>query len=286
MGKNFCAFRYLITKSDQINLFASATEKEELVKEVLRNLEKFKKTNWSNNNVRYLLIGIENYKDELFFLKFAKESSNTLYLETELDIAKKDIIEAKYVYIIVNTTHQIVLIEDNKSLFQKIDKVANLLAKYINDNMADNSYYLNVYPLVKEHSFWSQVDDADSIYNLTLELNSPNMTFFANRNAQELLGIIQDETNNEELDIVLKNSKGKLDIKKNSIGEWIDYIREVGGKYILKYKSDGDKTMKTLRSTDEIYKTRFKLNDDYIDVETKESILEKTSSINDLEKRI
>lgn len=122
MKRRFFAFRYLITQSEQLNLFDLEVTKEELVKRILSDLEENKKTVWSNSLKKYIFAGVEKYKDDLFFLKFARESNNTIYVEDTTDITKTKILEARYIYLIINTKYQIVMIEQNRSIFQNCNK--------------------------------------------------------------------------------------------------------------------------------------------------------------------
>lgn len=285
MKRRFFAFRYLITQSEQLNLFDLEVTKEELVKRILSDLEENKKTVWSNSLKKYIFAGVEKYKDDLFFLKFARESNNTIYVEDTTDITKTKILEARYIYLIINTKYQIVMIEQNRSIFQNFKTVTNLLAKYFNENLTKNSFHLNIYPLATKYTFWHQVENADSIFQLTLKLNAPNMAFFANRNTQRILKIIKEETNNEELSVALKNSNGKLEVNRNGVGSWIDYIREVGGKYLMKYKDENEDEMKSISSSDDVYNTEIAIEDEFIDEDTKEIISEKIEKISDIDNR-
>lgn len=285
MKRRFFAFRYLITQSKQLDLFGEQISKEELVNNILSNLEINKKTIWSSNLKKYIFAGVEKYQDNLYFLKFARESNNTIYVENINDITKTKILEARYIYLIINTEFQIILIEQNRAIFQNFKTVTTLIAKYFNEYLSKNSLHLNIYPLATKYVFWHQVENADSIYQLTLKLNAPNMAFFANRHTQKILKIIKEETNNEELDIILKNSDGKLEVKRKGIGQWIDYVREIGGKYFMKYKDENEDQMKTISSSEDVYNTEIALENDFIDEDTKKNISEKIAKISDIESR-
>jgi|SRR5690554_4263611 len=285
MRRRFYAFRYLISESEQLNLFGQELTKEQIIVEVLNRLEKDKKTIWSNSSRKYLFAGVEKHHENLFFVKFARESNNTIYIEDEDNITKTKILEARYIYLIIDTNYQVILIEQNKSIFQNLKTVTDLLAKYFNEVLINHFYRLNIYPLATKYTFWHQVENADSIYQLVLKLNAPNMAFFADRHTQRILKIIKAETNNEQLDIALKNTNGKLEIKRNGVGKWIDYVREIGGKYIMKFKDNDEDEMKSISSSDDVYNTEISIEDDFINENTKENISEKIASISDIENR-
>ena len=285
MERTFSAFRYLITASkDQYNLFASTKSKEELIKEVFDDLESNQKTIWTHGNKRYMFAGVERYEN-LMFIKFAKHVSTKSYKETESDISIEKVIEPKFIHLIIDESNQILLVENNTQIFQKPRGSANLFSKFVSSTLKDENFKLNIYPLATAEKFWNQVKEADSIYSLKLEFNAPNMALFAGETTQEILKIIKEETNNEELDVSVKNSKGNLKIKKSGIGKMIDYIREVGGEIIMKYKNIGDKKMNTFNSEQDILNVHVKIEDENIDTDTKINLIDILSKISKLKTR-
>jgi len=71
------------------------------------------------------------------------------------------------------------------------------------------------------------------------------MPFFGNQDTRDILQIIKETTNNEELTVTIKNKEGDLVVRKSTLGGWIDYVREVGGRYLLKFSKDGIIEIKT-----------------------------------------
>ncbi|TCV17140.1 hypothetical protein EDC17_101157 [Sphingobacterium alimentarium] len=285
MERTFFAFRYLITKnSSQYDLFGEEINKEQLVKEVLNNLKEAKKITWDNSDSKYIFTGIDTYEN-LYFLKFARESNNFINEEVENDIVRRGITEPKFVYLIIDQIHQIVLIESNKSVFANTLTVSKLLKYYLNEKINSKSYIINIFPLATPDKFWNVVNNAELIYDIKLELNAPNMAFFGKKKAQQILKIIHNETNNDELDISFKNSKGELNVDENGLGKFIDYIREVGGQYMMKFKIIANEKFRYFKSSDDKFSTNLDISDNFSSTESKEYVKDKIEKISTLKTR-
>lgn len=286
MKRKFYAYRYLISQdSEKLSLFEDEFEsKEKLIENILKQLEIDVKTTWNESNKKYILTGVEKF-EEVYFIKFAKITNKTIYVEAETDINKKSIEEANYIYIIIDKAKQILLIEQNTSLFKKENTVVSLISKFL--SLKISKYYLsvNIYPLSTKTKFWGQVDNADKIYTLELKLSAPNMALFASEKAQKILKSIQAETNIEEFDFKLKNKNGNLEIKKSGVGVWIDYVREVGGDYIMRYKNKGESITKVLRSNQDVYNMEIEIAGEEFNEEEKKHVKNKVNDIDKIENR-
>lgn len=280
----FYAYRYLVSpiNSQTTIIQYLNSSKEELMKSVINRLTLDTKTEYTKGNKRYLFYGVQEF-DEIHIIKFARETNEKLYIEGENDIEIQGIKEAKYVYLIIDTKNQIILLERNNRVFQQIESAIEILATYFREKMIIYDYVVNVYPLVSKKKFWSYVESADEIYELSLELNAPNL-FFGNSDTREILKEIKDVTNNETFDISFKNKEGKLKVAQESLGKYIDYVREVGGKYLLKFMRNGVREVKTsLSDTAKTYIER-KKTEKYSSEELLE-IREKLTHIHTLETR-
>lgn len=280
----FYAYRYLVSpiNSQTTIIQYLNSSKEELMKSVVNKLTLDTKTEYTKGNKRYLFYGVQEF-DEIHIIKFARETNEKLYIEGENDIEIQGIKEAKYVYLIIDTKNQIILLERNNRVFQQIESAIEILATYFREKMIIYDYVVNVYPLVSKKKFWSYVESADEIYELSLELNAPNL-FFGNSDTREILKEIKDVTNNETFDISFKNKEGKLKVAQESLGKYIDYVREVGGKYLLRFMRNGVREVKTsLSDTAKTYIER-KKTEKYSSEELLE-IREKLTHIHTLETR-
>lgn len=281
----FFAFRYLVTPvNNQVSVYHELNKsKEELMKEIVYSLNVNTKTEWLKGNKRYLIYGFQK-KNDFFILKYARESNEKIYVEGESDIEIKGIKETKFVYLIIDVKHQVILIERNTTVFSSVRSAINILSDYFREKMREYDYVVNIYPLVSKKSFWNYIEEADEIYELNLLLNAPNMPFLGDSDTRSVLQKIKDTTNNEEFEIGLRNKEGNLQVIQETLGTWINYIREVGGKYIIKFKKNGIEQRKT--SYDDTAKTYIprKKTENYSDEELK-NIEDKLNLMHNLENR-
>lgn len=281
----FFAYRYLVTpKSNQISLQQVANKnKEELMYDIIHQLAMSTKTEFIKGNKRFLFYGSQSKKN-IFILKYAREIIENRYTEGDDDIEVNKSKEVKYIYIILDTEHQIVLMERNHSVFHSISQAVSVLSDFFREKMYDFDYVVNIYPLASKRKFWNYVESADEIFELALVMNAPNMAFFGHDDTRDVLRQIKEATNNEEFDIAFKNKEGNLKIAKETLGGWIDYVREIGGKYLLKFSVNGIKETKT--SSSDTVKTYIskKKNTKFTEEEI-ENIKTKIEAINTLESR-
>jgi hypothetical protein len=281
----FFAYRYLVTPtSEQISIIQELSKsKEELMTDIVSDLAINVKSEWTKGKKRFLFYGFQHVNN-IYIIKFARETNENIYLEGDDDIEIRGIKEAKYVYLIIDTEHQIILIERNVSVFQQIESSVNILADFFRNQMRQFDYVVNIYPLVSKKKFWSYVDSAEEIYELSLEMNAPNMPLFGNSDTRDVLQQIKETTNNEVFEISFKNKEGRLRILREALGSYIDYVREVGGKYLLKFKRNGVRETKSSETdTAKTYIER-KKTEKYSDEEV-QNISDKLNSIHNLETR-
>ncbi len=281
----FFAYRYLVTPiNNQSTIIQAANKsKEELMKDLVAELNTNTKTEWHKGTKRYLIYGFQN-RNDIYILKYARITNEKIYKEGESDIEIEGIKSAKFVFLIIDVKYQIILIERNSSVFSSIRTAINTLSNYFREKMREFDYVVNMYPLVSKRSFWNYVEEADKIFELHLVLNAPNMPFLGNSDTRDVLEKIKETTNNEEFEIGFRNKEGGLTIIKESLGNWINYIQEVGGKYWIKFKKDGVDELKS--SYDDTAKTRIpkKKTEQYTDEELT-NIEDKTKLMHNLETR-
>lgn len=280
----FFAYRYLIAPiNNQFSLFhLTYKPKEELMYDIFDGINTNHKTTWYKGQKKYLLYGFQKDSD-FFIFKFARVSKENIYLEGEDDIEIQDIKEAKFVFVIVDTIHQIILIERNQTIFRNVESAKKVIEDFLKISMKTFEYSVNIYPLVSDKVFWSYVDTADEIFELSLTLNAPNLGE-GDKETRDILKVIKEATNNETLDISIKNTDGKLKVVREFLGTWIEYILEIGGKYKLKFKKDGIVDTKTSETDTSKVHIDVKKIGKYSENEIK-NIKEKTKKIHKLEGR-
>ena len=123
-----------------------------MISEIIENLANSTKTEWTKGNKRYLFYGSQS-KDNVHIIKFARETNEKLYIEGDDDIEIQGIKEAKYVYLIIDTKNQIILLERNVTVFSSIDNSIKVLADYFREKMKEFDYVVNIYPLATKRKF-------------------------------------------------------------------------------------------------------------------------------------
>ena len=127
--------------------------------------------------------------------------------------------------------------------------------------------------------FWDYVEKAKAIYNLELKFNALNINL-GGSDIRESIKKLSDEFNNDEIEIKLKNKNGNLKIAKESVGNFIEYITLLGGKYRLVFKTNNG-VRKAIDSMTNIIKLRFLKNIQDENPETVSDKLKKLSEQND-----
>ena len=140
----FFAFRYLVTSaSRQIAMeLLTHNSKEEIIRHEISELSTKTKTEWLCRNQKFLFYGFGAH-DDIHIVKFAKVSTEHYFVEGDNDVDEKGIEAAKFVYLIFDVTHQIVLVERNQSVFQHVESCVNILNAYFKEKIKKYDYTIS-----------------------------------------------------------------------------------------------------------------------------------------------
>jgi hypothetical protein len=252
----FYAFRYLVTPSDRQHSMIHEWEKaskEELMLRVFDDLMSKKKSDFLIKKKRFIVYGIQRKRNEVYVLKFAKEVKTKRYVEGPLDVEVKPNDGIGFIYLFVDPTRQIVLVQKKAKVFSGLETGVKYFETFLQDRMTHHHYTVKLQPLANTDKFWEAVATADGIYELSLTLNAPNMLFGSNA-IREQLDELQKETNNDQVTIKLENRDGNLHVDKNIFGRFLEYIFTVGGRSKL-VRRVGD-SIETRTNLDDIKSTR------------------------------
>lgn len=233
----FYTYRYLVTEISEI-LPLLKKRKELLITDVIEELATVPGTEKIIEGKLYFFHGIQKM-DHIYIIQVTRGSNGKTYLGDD-DVFEITGSEETFV-LIADTKHQIILIEKSHFSPQFTETLVNELTVLFRSQMRSFGYGVNIYPLTSKNKFWNHVKAAEQIYEITLEMNAPNMPFFGNRDIREVLKKIKKVTNNEVTNISIKNKEGQLIISRESLRKYIDYIIEVGGKYQLVFFKNGTK---------------------------------------------
>lgn len=236
-----------------------------------------KKTEFIHRGSRFIIYGLKKHNDELFFYRIAKENKSQDYKEGDDDVIIKNDTRLSVVNFLVHTKTQLVLCQKDTNAFVNIETPMNALKKYLTNLTLINDYVISIDEKPSKKEFWNHLEDASGVYSISFKLNSLNLEL-GGENIRNAIKAINDDFNNEELDITLRNRKGKLSLAKDKIDGYIEYIHTLGGKYRMVYFSKMSNVKKAITSLQNAisFKFRKKIND-----EDPDKIIDKLNDIND-----
>ena len=241
-SSKFYAYRYFVIPNNQIAMFAEykAEEKNNLIKDIFNKLKKVNRIEHILNNRKNILYATHKFSDDLYLCKFAIEHYITKHEETEDDIKNVKDQDFPYIYILVDLKRQIILFEKNTNVIQKMSTTKNKFENWIKKEINDYDFSFKLEKIVYEYEFWEYVKKSDNIYELNLNLNSPNLFEGLNK-ANKLLKKINGLFNNTETDVTLENEDGDLVVEKENVGGFIKYTSAGGGSWNLTADYEGKK---------------------------------------------
>jgi hypothetical protein len=137
--------------------------------------------------------------------------------------------------------------------------------------------------IINLSTFWDTIENADKIFELKLNLKSPNLFGFALTTSQ-LLQNVKNDFNNDELDMNLKNTSGNLKITKNTLGDAIDYAGGGGGHWQLSFIRKGRTKKTTVKSNKSVKTIEVTNFEDEIRLVGDHEIIEKIMGLEDIVK--
>jgi hypothetical protein len=244
----YYSYRYFLVSASRIkSMFPKS--KNEVIAGLKNNLREIVRISEEYKQRKYLLYFIEAMTENLYLLKLARERHYNKHEAGEKDIETAEDTEFPFVYIIIDFSRQIILIQKKTSVFQNISTSQNILQLLINSTVDFGQYIFTIDEISHKERFWQLVEKSRKIYSLKLNLRAPNL-FGGRFKANELLKREQEEHNAAEIEVEYKNEYGNLLVKEDSVGSYINYIAAGGGSYSLRFKVDGE--LKTKSSKDNI----------------------------------
>ncbi|QZY56650.1 hypothetical protein [Crassaminicella profunda] len=267
-GQTYYGLRYFVIPTEQESLMKNPNKVEVINNFVYGTKQNFKKLPLGKRNG--ILYFIREIKKGVYLFKFGKQKLLTKHNPTEEDI--NDNVEEDnypYVYIIMDTNYQIILIERNTSIFKDVNEVKAKFQKFVEVHIIKEGYYFKVEEITYENKFWKYIENSKEIYSLTLKLNSPNL-FGGRLKANKILKFLSKKYNNNQMQFKLISDKGQLLITKDNINDFIKYIVGGGGSWELKsyfdgkrqiIKSNNEKNVKTVTINENVEENNDKVNE-------------------------
>lgn len=253
---SFGAFRYFIVPCEQISLFDTVEEKRAIaVNNFFSQLAEMKKRNWEIKGKKHLLVCNIKLSDDIFVCKFSKETTKTIFKESDDDIENVDEPDYPFVYVIFDTTRQIVLIELKTSVFSSLNQAKEKLKVCFQQTFALYGFEVLFEEITDSSTFWNYISDSYGVYDLTLTLNSPNL-FGGFSNTNEMLKTIKNTYNNSQTTIKLSSKNPTITnlTQQNALlNDAIEYASAGGGEWSLTVAAK-DAEKRTIKSKHNVRK--------------------------------
>jgi hypothetical protein len=234
---NFLVYRYSLIKECQTDLFITdlPSIKGSVVREGIFNDAEF-----SLRGTRYAFVG---FNDVNLISSKAKESRyivGKLAKLREAHVGEKvpgDIIERIAddwlpIIVVFDVVEQFVFVQKSWR-FGAESLVRNALQHGLRGPILGKyNYRIFVEVKTEQSEFWSLVETHKKIYRLELKLISPNI-LNTNKKARELLEDLQEVYGQDEFTMVLESESGSLEVPKDIVEDYIDYISEGEGQWSL-----------------------------------------------------
>lgn len=233
---SFGAYRYFIVPNDQISLFDAIEEKrKKAVQNFFSALVEEKKRSWEIKGRKHLLVFNRQVSSSVFICKFSMETKKTIFIESESDIENIDEIDYPFIYVIIVTSHQIVLFELKPSVFSSLNVSKDKLKICFEKIFSLYGFEVLFEEITDSNTFWTFVNDSRGIFEISMTLNSPNL-FGGFNNTNEMLKEVQETYNNSQTTIKLTSKKPILhNIKPDNkpLSDAVEYVSGGGGEWIL-----------------------------------------------------
>lgn len=227
------------------------------VSEILKEDKEFKK-----NKAKYSFLGFTpvTSKDNFFesnrfwIGKIARLHKANLGEKIPGDIIEKEEDDWIASLVIIDTYSQYIIVNKNRRFGDSEQIIAAFqhgLSKPISEYY---SYRIFVEAVIEKNAFWKIVKNHNSFFNLQLKIISPNI-LETNKKAREALEELQAAFRQEEMNIRLYNSNGKLMIPETIASDYINYIENGEGSWKLRTEDKNNPTKTKTHSSLDYIKT-------------------------------
>lgn len=284
----FGAYRYFIIPSQQLSFYDAVEETRDIaVSNFFSGFLTSKKRSWELNGRKHLLVFNRKLSGSTYFFKFGIETVRTVFVEGTADIENTDEIDYPFIYVVVDTKQQIVLIEMKTSVFSTLNVAKNRLKDCFEKGFNLDGFEVIFKEILDPSTFWDFVDNSQGVYEVALTLNSPNL-FGGFLSTNKMLKEIKKTYNNLQTTIKISNKKAPLtNISKEnqSLTDAIRYASGGGGEWTVVVSSKNAKRV-TFKSKHNIQKISVPhIDGSHNQEETKEEIISALKKIETILKK-
>lgn len=275
----FYAYRYFEVRNAQTTLI----DDEKTMHQLIKRCEAEKQVSLEVENRRDLLLFVHKYNDHTYLFKFCRDFPITKY---NYDDEREDIVESiesnyPFIHVIINTIKQIILLEHKTSIYTRISDCKNAFKSFVAAYIHNLNYTFSMDEIINLATFWETVQDAKNIFELRLNLKSPNL-FGSALSTSNLLKKLKTDFNNDELDMSFKNANGYLSLSKETVGDAIDYAGGGGGHWKMSLIRKGQTKKTTVNSSKSIKIIEVTDFEDELRLEGNHEIIDKIADIDDI----
>lgn len=279
---SFGAYRYFIVPSEQISFFDTVDEKRKNAANIFFSaLITEKKKSWEIKGKKHLLVFNRQLSDSIFVCKFSMETKKTIFKEGVADIENIDEVDYPFIYVIIDTQHQIVLLELKTSVFSSLNTSKEKLKRCFEQGFELHGFEVMFEEITDSSTFWTFVGNSIGVYEIAFTLNSPNL-FGGYNDTNDMLRQISDTYNNNQTTIKLDSKKAQLvNIKKENrqLKDAVEYASAGGGDWTLVVATK-DAKKRTFKSKHNIKKVSVRrIDTEHDKLEIQEEILRALRSV-------
>ena len=197
------------------------------------------------NKVRYSFVGfsyaepiVDEFPKGRFLVgKTAKHKLTKVGDKVPGDIVAHDADDWVPVITVVDTVDQYIFVQHDWR-FGTDEQIANAIQAGLKDPILNEfNYSIFIEPKTVRGEFWNVVRSHKKIFEIELELISPNI-LETNIKARDALKAMKELFGQDEVKISLSNEFGDLKVPASQVGDYIDYIEEGEGKWSVTTEGD------------------------------------------------
>jgi len=256
--------------------------KRNVIVEMVKKCETDRKILLEIDNRQHILLFVRKYSDNVYLFKFCRDFPITKY---DFDELNSDVIESKesnfpYIFVLVDTEKQIICLESKTTVFQKIESCRNIFKGFVITYIHDLDYTFSMDEITFISTFWEIIASCDKIYELKLNLKSPNL-FGGIYDTNQFLKNLKESFNNDETDVKLKSNSGNLKVTHEELEDPLKYAGGGGGHWELSVIKRGRTKKTTIKSNKSVKTIEIKNFEEEFKFFSDNEILEKINSIDD-----
>ncbi len=245
----FFAYRIFMNEDPQTDLF-DTRKKEEKFKSVFIDLKDNHKAQFFHFGRKYMYY-VNNLNEDIHIWHLAKRQEFVKPVEGKEHIEQVKDEKTPFIYLIFNVSRQLVLLENNTTVFQDIETVNNTLTTYLNISLEKFRIECKLNPITDTREVWSKISEFEVVEKIEFDYSPPNF-FGTHKDADKLVSDVHEVTGFEKFKILLQNKRNGLIFHKKVFQDHISRLASGAGEYVIQGLIDG--VSRTISSINDIFK--------------------------------